>query len=110
MSAQQTVLVTGAFGNVGRYTVRLLLEQGYRVVATDVQSPASEKAAKASPPTPKTNTVRDPQYIHGSKDIDAATRKALKKRIEDAKVRLRIAAGGRRPLPAAVIRSQIPVE
>ncbi|HET7736527.1 MAG TPA: NAD(P)-dependent oxidoreductase [Nocardioidaceae bacterium] len=42
-----TVLVTGAFGNVGRATVRLLLERGYDVVATDVRSKKSEAGAAA---------------------------------------------------------------
>lgn len=41
-----TVLVTGAFGNVGRATVRLLLDRGYDVVATDVKSDKSEAGEK----------------------------------------------------------------
>ncbi|HSV37711.1 MAG TPA: NAD(P)-dependent oxidoreductase [Nocardioidaceae bacterium] len=49
MSPQQTILVTGAFGNVGRYTVQRLVEHGYRVVATDVRSDKSEKSARATP-------------------------------------------------------------
>jgi nucleoside-diphosphate-sugar epimerase len=44
-SIPQTVLVTGAFGNVGRYTVRRLLEQGLRVVATDIRSEKTEAVA-----------------------------------------------------------------
>lgn len=41
-----TVLVTGAFGNVGSATVRLLLDRGLSVVATDVRSKKSEARAK----------------------------------------------------------------
>ncbi len=39
------VLVTGAFGNVGRHTLRALLRAGEDVVATDLQSPAAGRAA-----------------------------------------------------------------
>jgi nucleoside-diphosphate-sugar epimerase len=39
------VLVTGALGNVGRYTVDALLEEGHDVVAFDLESPRARKAA-----------------------------------------------------------------
>lgn len=47
---QERVLVTGAFGNVGRFTVRTLLDQGRRVVATDLRTPAAEAAYVALGP------------------------------------------------------------
>jgi len=40
------VLLTGAFGNVGEYTLRALVEEGHDVVAFDVRS--EETSAKAS--------------------------------------------------------------
>lgn len=40
------VLVTGAFGNVGRHTLRALLADGRTVVATDLRTAASEAAAE----------------------------------------------------------------
>jgi len=40
------VLVTGAFGNVGKYVVRALLSAGHSVVATNLRTPAAEKAAR----------------------------------------------------------------
>jgi nucleoside-diphosphate-sugar epimerase len=43
------VLVTGAFGLVGSATVRRLLDDGRRVVATDLDVPANRKAAAALP-------------------------------------------------------------
>ena len=43
----RTVLVTGAFGNIGSLVVRHLLGSGHRVVAMDLQTPRSEKAAAA---------------------------------------------------------------
>ena len=39
------VLVTGALGNVGSYTVAALLEEGHEVVAFDLASPRARKAA-----------------------------------------------------------------
>jgi nucleoside-diphosphate-sugar epimerase len=39
------VLVTGALGNVGSYTVGALLDEGYDVVGFDLESPRSRKAA-----------------------------------------------------------------
>ncbi|MFZ3348733.1 MAG: NAD(P)-dependent oxidoreductase [Mycobacterium sp.] len=44
-----TVLVTGAFGLVGSQTVRQLLADGRRVVATDLDVPANRKAAALLP-------------------------------------------------------------
>jgi len=39
------VLLTGAFGNIGRHTLRELLRQGYRVRCFDVPSNANRRAA-----------------------------------------------------------------
>ena len=39
------VLLTGALGNVGRYTVDALLEEGHDVVAFDLESPRARRAA-----------------------------------------------------------------
>ena len=44
-----TVLVTGAFGLVGSETVRQLLAEGRRVIATDLDVPANRTAAAALP-------------------------------------------------------------
>lgn len=49
-----TVLLTGAFGNVGRYTVRALLAAGHHVVASDVHSEAAERDAR--------EFARDPRF------------------------------------------------
>ena len=43
--AEPAVLVTGAFGNVGRHVLRALLADGRRVVATDPRCRATERAA-----------------------------------------------------------------
>lgn len=45
-TAPHPVLVTGAFGNVGRHTLRALLADGRRVVATDLRTPGAERAAR----------------------------------------------------------------
>ena len=45
----QTVLVTGAFGLVGRETVARLTRQGRSVVATDLDTAANRKAARKLP-------------------------------------------------------------
>lgn len=42
-----TVLLTGAFGNIGSLAIRELLSQGYRVVAFDKASDITRKNAKA---------------------------------------------------------------
>ena len=47
----ETVLVTGAFGLVGSETVRQLMVDGRHVVATDLDVPASRKAADRMPST-----------------------------------------------------------
>ena len=42
----KTVLLTGAFGNIGCFTLRELLAQGYNIVAFDKDSPVSRKTCK----------------------------------------------------------------
>src|SRR3546814_10924487 len=44
-SCMSTVLVTGAFGNVGRSVVRHLLEAGHHVVAADLETPRAAAMA-----------------------------------------------------------------
>jgi UDP-glucose 4-epimerase len=44
------VLLTGAFGNVGRYAIDALLEEGHAVVAFDLATPRSRKAAAGIDP------------------------------------------------------------
>ena len=39
------VLVTGALGNIGEYTVAALLEEGHEVLAFDLESPRTRKVA-----------------------------------------------------------------
>jgi len=45
----ENVLVTGGFGLVGSQTVRRLVADGHRVVATDLGTPAHRKAARSLP-------------------------------------------------------------
>jgi D-erythronate 2-dehydrogenase len=45
----EKVLVTGGFGLVGSQTVRRLVDDGHRVVATDLGTPAQRKAATSLP-------------------------------------------------------------
>jgi nucleoside-diphosphate-sugar epimerase len=45
----ETVLVTGGFGLVGSQTVRRLVADGHRVVATDLGTPDQRKAARSLP-------------------------------------------------------------
>jgi nucleoside-diphosphate-sugar epimerase len=45
----ETVLVTGAFGLVGKETVKRLVADGRRVVATDLGTPANRRAAESGP-------------------------------------------------------------
>jgi len=44
--ATQRVLVTGAFGNIGRHTVGALLEEGYAVSCFDAPTPANKRTAR----------------------------------------------------------------
>ena len=46
MTADNTVLVSGALGQVGKRCVEILLARGMSVVATDIDTPANAKAAK----------------------------------------------------------------
>ena len=48
-SQERPVLVTGAFGNVGRQVLRTLRGDGHRVVATDLRNRATERAARDLP-------------------------------------------------------------
>lgn len=43
---KKTVLLTGAFGNIGCFALQELLAQGYSVVAFDKESPTSQKTCK----------------------------------------------------------------
>lgn len=52
-----TVLITGAFGNVGRHTVRALLDDGWHVVATDLRTPVAEDAFRAFGDAPSLEVV-----------------------------------------------------
>ena len=45
----EKVLVTGGFGLVGSQTVRRLVADGHRVVATDLGTSAQRKAARSLP-------------------------------------------------------------
>lgn len=45
MTTSKTVLVTGAFGNIGSLTVRHILRAGHKVVATDLRNPKTEAIA-----------------------------------------------------------------
>ena len=45
----EKVLVTGGFGLVGSQTVRRLVDDGHRVIATDLGTPAQRKAATSLP-------------------------------------------------------------
>ena len=45
-AVSQTVLVTGAFGNVGRHVVTQLVADGCRVVAVDLARPVARKLAR----------------------------------------------------------------
>ncbi|MEW5808738.1 MAG: NAD(P)-dependent oxidoreductase [Actinomycetota bacterium] len=44
--ALRTVLVTGAFGQIGTFCTRLLLQRGLKVVAVDLRNDGTEKAAR----------------------------------------------------------------
>ena len=44
------VLLTGALGNIGEYTVAALLEEGHEVIAFDLESPRTRKVASTLDP------------------------------------------------------------
>ena len=46
MSTRETVLVTGAFGNLGQMVLAELKARGYRLVAMDLDNPTNRKAAR----------------------------------------------------------------
>jgi nucleoside-diphosphate-sugar epimerase len=56
-SLPQTVLVTGAMGQVGRRVCELLLERGRTVVALDLDTPASQETAAALARTPGSGSL-----------------------------------------------------
>jgi nucleoside-diphosphate-sugar epimerase len=60
-----TVLVTGALGLVGAQTVRRLTEQGRRVVATDLDTPANRRAARKLPDSVEVRwaDLTDPEQV-----------------------------------------------
>ncbi len=60
------VLVTGAFGNVGRYTVAELLRQGYTVRAFDLPTPANRKTARRFEARAEIiwGDIRDAEAVH----------------------------------------------
>jgi len=68
VSTNRPVLVTGGFGNVGRHTVRTLLADRRRVVATDLRTPAAEAARRALGDQPGLEVVwtdlTDPEAGH----------------------------------------------
>lgn len=51
----KTVLLTGAFGNIGCFALQELLAQGYQIIAFDKESPVSRKTCK---PFLKNTSVR----------------------------------------------------
>ena len=68
------VLVTGALGNVGSYTVDALLEDGHVVAAFDVESPGTRKLASRLDPRVHVawGDITDPASIHAALEgVDA---------------------------------------
>ena len=68
------VLVTGALGNVGSYTVDALLEDGHVVAAFDVESPGTRKLASRLDPRVDVvwGDITDPASIHAALEgVDA---------------------------------------
>ena len=49
MSPPQHVLLTGAFGSVGQFTQRALVDRGHRVRAFDLDTPANRRASQRRP-------------------------------------------------------------
>lgn len=45
-NSRSTILVTGAFGNIGRPTLECLLEKGYAVRAFDLDTSENRKRAR----------------------------------------------------------------
>lgn len=50
MTASRTVLVTGAFGNLGQMVLAELKQRGHRILAMDLDNPANRKAAERLKP------------------------------------------------------------
>lgn len=70
----RTVLVTGAFGNIGTGVVRHLLAAGHRVVAVDLHSPKTETVAAAFGDRVKViwGNICDPTlWAHALSGVDA---------------------------------------
>jgi nucleoside-diphosphate-sugar epimerase len=71
----ETVLVTGAFGLVGSATVRQLIADGRRVVATDLDVPANRKAAATLLPSAEVRwaDLTDPDAVDALLDAVSPT-------------------------------------
>lgn len=50
MTSSRTVLVTGAFGNLGQMVLAELRQRGHRILAMDLDNPANRKAAEKLKP------------------------------------------------------------
>jgi nucleoside-diphosphate-sugar epimerase len=49
MSAPQHILLTGAFGSLGRFTQQALVDRGHQVRALDLDTPANRRASRRRP-------------------------------------------------------------
>jgi len=70
----QRVLVTGAFGNIGRHTVEALLDRGYAVSCFDAPTPANKRTARrfANACTLHWGDIRNPDALPPAlRDVDA---------------------------------------
>ena len=76
MSADGTVLVTGAFGTLGRRLVAELLSRGHHVVALDLRGPVSEQLAKQLRTAPSKPGHLEPAWVDLT-DADAVRRLVL---------------------------------